>query len=510
MKSPLGKFRISRKLVLIIGGVVVLCGGTGAAAVFIGTETLLGPSYKTLNGLACTEVKTVKIHKADRFWIRKYVTTEPTDGMSRVKTALRVATAVYAIDTPDLVQVVVLDKKGPEDRSDMRGRAVGADVIFIADPSKVPEEGGAAVYTARYVDKPANEFGQFYGEKINIPIDEIEQLVAKLDDKTECEKLEAPAGSGHGAPAGHGAAAPSAHGEAPAADGHGAPAADGHGEVPVAEGHGEAPVADGHGAPAAVDEHGQPIPDAAVPASGGWFASLKGMVLGAPAAPAAEAGHDAPAGHDAASPAGHDAPAAPAAEASHDAPAGSDAPVSHDTAEPAVHDAPAGHETAAPAAHGEAPVGEGHAAPVAEAHPQASAPGEEASAAAHQPAVPETEAAASGSWFSSLKGMVMGAPEAPEAPAAAVEAHDAVPAEDAAQLPVAHDAATPDAAPMPAAAAKTSDDFGNAWLAKLRATPVAGAKAKPATGSDAAADDEGVLPPKTVVPKPDVRAAPTR
>lgn len=477
MKGPLGKIRISRKLVLIVGGVVVLCGGTGAAAVFIGTEALLGPSYQTLNGLSCTEVKTVKIHKADRFWIRKYVTTEPTDGMSRVKTALRVATAVYATEKPDLVQVVVLDKKGPENRSDMRGRAVGADVIFIADPSKVPEETGAPVYTARYVDKPANENGQFYGEKINIPISEIEQLVAKLDDRTECVKPELPAGEGHGAPAAPGAEAPSAHGEAAAGDGHGAPADDVHGEVPVAEGHGEAPAADGHGAPAAADAHGQPIPDAAGAESSGWLASLKGMVLGAPAAPAAEVAPGEPAGRD--------------------------APARHDIAAPAIHGAEA------PAGHGGAPAGQGIDVPVAAAHPQTPAPGEAASAAPQKSAVSETEAAERGGWFSSLKGMVMGPPEAP---AVTVERHDAAPAEDAAQLPANHDAAAPDAA-VPAAGgeAKKSDDFGNAWLAKLRATPV---KVVPdpnvAHGNDAPAEDEGVLPPKSVLPKPDAHAAPTR
>ncbi len=34
MKVP--KLHLSRKLVLIVGGVLVLCGGTGGAAVYIG------------------------------------------------------------------------------------------------------------------------------------------------------------------------------------------------------------------------------------------------------------------------------------------------------------------------------------------------------------------------------------------------------------------------------------------------------------------------------------------
>ncbi len=38
---------------------------------------------------------------------------------------------------PDLVQVVVLDQNGPTLRSDIRGRAIGADVIYMPHPDKM-------------------------------------------------------------------------------------------------------------------------------------------------------------------------------------------------------------------------------------------------------------------------------------------------------------------------------------------------------------------------------------
>ena len=74
----------------------------------------------SVNGVSCTDVNLVTIKKQDRVWIRKYIKTEPTDGLTRVKTALRVAQAIYAQERPDLVQVVVLDENGPTLRSDIR------------------------------------------------------------------------------------------------------------------------------------------------------------------------------------------------------------------------------------------------------------------------------------------------------------------------------------------------------------------------------------------------------
>lgn len=331
MKVP--KIHLSRKLMLILGGVLVTLGGTGAAAVYIGADKLLGPSYAELNGLECTEVKTVEIHKKDRFWVRKFITTnKPGDGLARVKTALRVAKTLQETKKADLVQVVVLDASGPKDRSGMRGRAVGADVIYVPDPSHVPEEVSARVLTARYADGLAAPNGEFFGERIDMLEDDIQALVAKLSDQTDCVKPAGlmPESEGHGAKAdGHGDkaahGADDAHGEKPA-DGHGA--AEGHGE---AEGHGDAPVGE-HGEETPVAEHGGEE-------SKGWMASLMGMVgLGGDDAPAE--GHAAPGeGHDAVAE-GHEAPAEdhtkPAADAAHAvAPEHAEEQVAHSEEKPA-------------------------------------------------------------------------------------------------------------------------------------------------------------------------------
>ncbi|MGL3606978.1 hypothetical protein ACSV9I_10720 [Rhizobium sp. G187] len=539
MRIP--KPHLSRKVVLIAGAALVMCGGTGAAAVFIGADQLLGPSYAELNGFACTEVQTVEIQKKDRFWIRKYVTTdEPSDGLGRIKTALRVAKAVQEAKKADLVQVVVLDVNGPTSRALIRGRSVGADVIYVPDPSRVPEEASARVLTARYIDGTAAANGQFFGERFEMPDADIQALMAKLDDSTDCLKpeVEVPEGGDHGAAAeGHGEKAPAeGHGEAPA-DGHGEAPAEGHGEAP-ADAHGEAP-AEGHGEETPVAEHG-------TTESKGWMATVMGMVgLGGDEAPAADHaatpvdGHAAPAadGHAAAPAEGHgDAPAedhaaapadghaAAAAEGHASAPAEGhgDAPAKDHAAAPADDHAaaPAEQHAEAPAKEDGATPADDHARAMAEtpvdghgdvaSEEQAKAPADDHAAAPvedHAAAPAETTAAPAEDkgWFDGLKSMVgLGGGDEPSEPEAAK----------------AEDATSEDAGPA------TAPNQGDDWLAKMRAAPIeggaadgaettshgaaanSGTDAKPAaagSGPDAPAEDEAILPPKAQ-PKTDEHA----
>ncbi len=264
--------RIPRKLLLILSGVTVLGGGSGAAAVYIGADKLLGPSYSALNGLSCTTVETIRIKKADRYWVRKYVTMDkPGDGMSRLKTALRVARKVQEAERSDLVQVTVLDPAGPTDRSRMRGRAIGAQVVYIPDTSKVPDGHPAQPVTAYYVDGAADANGDFWGMRIDMPREDAEHLTAALTDDTDC--LDA-LGQGAGEPGPLKADDKSAgHGEA--VGGHDAEKQGGPADTPA-----EVPVAsDG------------------TEAEQGLLASLMGMVgLGAadPVAETSASSHDLP------------------------------------------------------------------------------------------------------------------------------------------------------------------------------------------------------------------------
>ncbi len=278
MKAVFGRMRFSRKLVMIGGGILLLAGATGSAAVFIGSDRLLGPSYASTNGLSCDAVQTVNIRKNGSLWVRKFIRTQGGDGTERLKTALRVARAVYDKQKPDLVQVSVLDKNGPQLRSEMRGRAIAAQVVFIPDLAKIPEGAEARRYSAFYYDGAANGTGQFYGLRIDLPLEDTEALAASLSDSADCATPALDAGSeGHDAKPAKGA---TGHGETKddGAGGHGGTPAETKEGGAGAETHGETPSPEAHGEPAA-DELLTSTPEA----DGGSIFSLsylKSLIFG--------------------------------------------------------------------------------------------------------------------------------------------------------------------------------------------------------------------------------------
>ncbi|WP_197434189.1 hypothetical protein [Agrobacterium vitis] len=383
MKLLPGKIHLSRKLLLIVGGVAVLCGATGSAAVYIGRDALLGPSYSEVNGLTCMELQSATIKRKDRLWVRKYVTTDATDGVTRIKTALRIAKSVAETEKPDLVQVVVLDKNGPKDQSDIRGRAIGADVIYIPNPAQLAETAQMQSLTARYVDKPANGNGDFYGERVEMPLADASTMMAKLRDTAPCEKpvLATPEGEGkkeggHAKEDGHAKDKPkegqSSHGEAA---------------------HGEAAPAEAHGSEAPAEE------------KPGLIASLKGMIFGAEEKPAAPA-HDAAPAADAASLA-HAPPLAQAEEVSH-----SDNATPHQANADKAPTQQQGVEHAGSEKAGEP-------APASASPAAASAPAAISPVAA---ADPTPQAVESKGWLSSIKSMVTGTDKPTAETAAKAEA----------------------------------------------------------------------------------------
>lgn len=376
VKAVFKRIRFSRKVVLIGGGILLLGGASGVAAIVVGRDQLFGNSEVVQNGLECKTAQTVKIKKNGSVWIRKFVRTEGGDGPERMKTALRVAKAIYDKDHPDLVQVSVLDAKGPQMRADMRGRSIAAQAIYIADPSKLPEGAASQSYSAYYYDGAAADDGQFYGLRIDLPVEDAKAMTASLTEFADCvDPVAATAGDGHGAPAGghgapagHGAEASGGHGESTGSDGHGAEG-DGHGG-------GDKPAEGGHDAPTNADGSGhgsaEPLLTSTPDKSESMFSFgyIKSLLFGKGETTAVAAEQPAAEGHG-----------EPAAAGDHGS-----APVSDGGNEAAGHSAPAVAEE--PAAQGSAASGAaagGHDAPTAEAAGHDDAAGGDKTAEAPKP-----------------------------------------------------------------------------------------------------------------------------
>ena len=238
MKLLPTSFRLSRKLLIIVAGVVVLTGASGAAAIFFGRDALLGPPAEQVSGVACTTITTVRLDRNGQHWLRKYVRSDAKDGAVRIKTALRVAGAVSNHEEADLYQVILLDAAGPVNRADMRGRAIGAEVLFARDPSSIP--GMTAPFVARYTDGTPAGNGEFYGERKELSLDEIKTIVTAMDERADCVDPNAVAEEAGG------------HGEAKAEGGHEAPA---EGHAAEGEGGGEHAAAEEGSHEVAASEH---------------------------------------------------------------------------------------------------------------------------------------------------------------------------------------------------------------------------------------------------------------
>lgn len=178
------KVRFTRKVFIISFGMLALLGGSGAAALYVGADKLLGEPQAGPAGGQCTTIQTMVLKTpAKRLWLRKYVRMDNADGPTRIRTALRVAGVLAKSNAVDLVQVSVLDARGPDKRADMRGRAIGAEVTFALEPHYLPEM--KQPFTARYYDGMPTDEGRFYGRKVTLEVASIEKLMTSMKSEAD-------------------------------------------------------------------------------------------------------------------------------------------------------------------------------------------------------------------------------------------------------------------------------------------------------------------------------------
>lgn len=196
MKIGLPKIRFTRKVLLISVGMLAVLAGSGAAALYAGAgDTLLKtePEDSPIGG-ACTTVQTVVLKTpAKRLWLRKFIRMQRADGPERIKTALRVAGLLANANPVDLVQVSVLDATGPTMRSQMRGRAIGAEVVIALQPKYLPDM--KEPFIVRYYEGMPSDDGVYYGERVSLEVPEIQKLVKamrSIPDKEDCTELPKP------------------------------------------------------------------------------------------------------------------------------------------------------------------------------------------------------------------------------------------------------------------------------------------------------------------------------
>lgn len=176
---------------------LALLGGTGVAALYVSRDVISKGEKINPAGAECKTIQTVVLKTpSQRLWLRRLIRMEePADGKTRIRTALRVAGLLAKANPVDLVQVSVLDVNGPAKRADMRGRAIGAEVVIALKPEYLP--GMKEPFIVRYYDGMPSPEGRYYGERISLEVDEIKELMGAMRDirnKRDCDPPEKPEG----------------------------------------------------------------------------------------------------------------------------------------------------------------------------------------------------------------------------------------------------------------------------------------------------------------------------
>ncbi|WP_275785244.1 hypothetical protein [Pararhizobium gei] len=256
---------------LAVSGVLLLCGASGAFAIYSARDSLLGAGDEggtSASGLGCTTVETLKMRRNGQRWIRKYISTDSAGGTDRIRTGLRISGLLANSEKADLYHVVVLEADGPHDRAARRGLAIGAEVMFAPDPSLIT--GMSASFIGRYKEGKANTAGLFHGKQVELGLADIQAMMTEMNDRSDCLDPMA-------------AAEAAAHGAAE-------PASDAHGET---DAHGKTAGQPDHSAesePAELETHGEAAPEEPSHDTGtgsenaaaepGFFGKMLTMVLG--------------------------------------------------------------------------------------------------------------------------------------------------------------------------------------------------------------------------------------
>lgn len=174
-------------------GALVLSGASGAAAVYVGPESFIGPSDVQLHGVDCRTVASTKMRDAHGIWIRRYIVADTEDDLVRLRTASRVAESIRKDEAPHLVQVSVVDDANAAALSKMRGRAIGAQITIIPEPvADIEIETGR--YSGFSLQGAAGADGNFYGVRFDTPQEDIGSMIDGFREIRGC-LAEAPSGA---------------------------------------------------------------------------------------------------------------------------------------------------------------------------------------------------------------------------------------------------------------------------------------------------------------------------
>jgi len=197
-------FRVSRKLALLSGGFLFVLGASGTAALVFAPANMI-PGYEEETRGHCKTVYQSEFRRGKERRLIAVVSGDDLEPRERVKTGVRIARHLSETLNPDLVIVQVADHRGPTTRAELRGYAIGAEIVYAPVPTKTLAV--SQPWEVRYVNTLPSSTGYYFGDRVDMPQSEIEavaheiELVAGCDGDLIDEEAETVAASGDDKPA---------------------------------------------------------------------------------------------------------------------------------------------------------------------------------------------------------------------------------------------------------------------------------------------------------------------
>ena len=197
-------FRVSRKLALLSGGFLLVLGASGTAALVFAPASMI-PGFKEEAGGHCKTVYQSGFRRGKEKRLIAVISGDDLEPRDRVKTGVRIARHLSDTLHPDLVIVQVADHLGPTTRAELRGSAIGAEIVYAPNPTRTLAV--SQPWEVRYVNTVPTSTGYYFGKRVDMPQAEIEALAHEIELIEGCdgdlvdEDAKTVAAGGHSAPA---------------------------------------------------------------------------------------------------------------------------------------------------------------------------------------------------------------------------------------------------------------------------------------------------------------------
>lgn len=177
-------FRMSRKLALLSGGFLFALGVSGTAALVFAPSQFL-PGYAGEDAGSCKTIYQSQFRRGKEKRLIAVIASDDTAPSARLRTGMRIAQHLTQTGDPDLVIVQVTDHHGPTVRTQLRGPAIGAEIVHAPNPHRTAAT--SMPWEARYVDADPTAGGLYFGPRVGMRLTELQALANDLGPIEGCD-----------------------------------------------------------------------------------------------------------------------------------------------------------------------------------------------------------------------------------------------------------------------------------------------------------------------------------